>query len=133
MENPYEQLNFMMQNRPRKKLQILRSLTFKFQNIKDIAFKSNETYSITKRLLSLFEELEFVEQQTEISNYRRLRFFKWTEKGFAYFQILEKQYTEKIKETRKLHGAMEKSGILSAKYPSLNTTDLPLVNEGVQK
>jgi len=133
MENFNEQLNFTLKNRPRKKFQIMKALTFHFQELSKIAFKANEISCSTKRFLNLLVDMGYVQQYTKIVNYKLYRSYRWTQEGFKAYQILEQKHREQSKAMHKNHEAYEKTCTFVTKYPTLTDTKTPLVNVGVEK
>jgi len=123
MENVHEQLNFTLKNRPRKKFQIMKALTFHFQELSKIAFKANEISCSTKRFLNLLVNLGYV----EIVNYKCSRSYRWTQEGFKTYQILEQKHREQSKAMRKNQEAYGKTCTFVTKYPTLTDTKTPLV------
>jgi len=129
MENVHEQLNFTLKNRPRKKFQIMKALTFHFQELSKIAFKANEISCSTKRFLNLLVNLGYVEQHTKMVNYKLYRSYRWTQEGFKTYQILEQKHREQSKAMRKNQEAYGKTYTFGKKIPTLTDIKTPLVNE----
>ena len=125
MENFNEQLNFTLKNRPRKKFQIMKALTFHFQELSKIAFKANEISCSTKRFLNLLVNLGYV----EIVNYKCSRSYRWTQEGFKAYQILEQKRREQCRAMRKNHEAYGKTYTFGKEIPTLTDIKTPLVNE----